>query len=48
MPLDIDECTTGVHNCTQNQQCVNRPGSFICECASGYEPSNGGSKTTDS
>ena len=35
--LDIDECTTGTHNCTQNQQCVNSPGSFVCECISGYE-----------
>ena len=39
--IDIDECTTGVHNCTQNQQCINRPGSFICECVSGYELLNG-------
>ena len=40
--LDVDECTTGVHNCTQNnQQCVNRLGSFICECVSGYELLNG-------
>ena len=38
---DINECVTGVHNCTQSQQCVNRPGSFVCECASGYESSNG-------
>ena len=35
--LDIDECSTGVHNCTQNQQCVNRPGDYECECVSGYE-----------
>ena len=34
--IDIDECSTGVHNCTQNQQCVNRKGTFICECVSGY------------
>ena len=34
--LDIDECSTGDHNCTQNQQCVNRNGTFICECISGY------------
>ena len=42
MLLDIDECSTGVHNCTQNHlQCVNRPGTFICECSSGYELLNG-------
>ena len=41
MLLDIDECSTGVHNCTQNQQCVNMPGTFICECVSGYELLNG-------
>ena len=35
--LDIDECSTGVHNCTQNQQCVNRPGNYVCECFCGYE-----------
>ena len=36
MLLDIDECSTGDHNCTQNQRCVNRNGTFICECVSGY------------
>ena len=43
MSLDIDECSTGVHNCTQNQhvQCVNSPGTFICECVSGYKLLNG-------
>ena len=35
--LDIDECSTGVHNCTQNRQCVNTPGDYECECFSGYE-----------
>ena len=39
--IDIDECATGGHNCTQNQRCVNRPGSFICECVSGYRLLNG-------
>ena len=37
----MDECSTGVHNCTQDQKCVNRLGTFICECASGYELING-------
>ena len=35
--VDIDECTTGDHNCTQNQDCVNLPGDYKCECISGYE-----------
>ena len=39
--IDIDECSTGVHNCTQNQQCVNSLGTFSCECNSGYELLNG-------
>ena len=39
--LDIDECTTGVHNCTQNQQCVNRLGNYVCGCVIGYELLNG-------
>ena len=41
MLLDIDECSTGDHNCTQNQQCVNMLGTFICECIGGYELVNG-------
>ena len=39
--IDIDECSTGVHNCAQNQQCVDRPGTFICECVRGYKLLNG-------
>jgi len=39
--LDIDECAAGIHNCTQNQQCINRPGFYDCECAIGYELLNG-------
>ena len=41
MLLDIDECSTGEHNCTHNQQCVNNPGDYQCECVSGYELLNG-------
>ena len=35
--VDIDECTIGVHNCTQDQRCVNTPGDYYCVCFSGYE-----------
>ena len=45
--LDIDECSTSAHNCTQNQQCVNMPGTFICECVSGYRFSGGTCKGND-
>ena len=46
MLIDINECTTGTHNCTQNQRCVNTPGNFMCKCVSGYEFSNGVCKGT--
>ena len=39
--VDVDECTTGVHNCTQDQRCVNIPGGYDCECCSGYEKIGG-------
>ena len=39
--IDIDECTTGVHGCLQTQQCINRPGNYVCECVTGYELLNG-------
>ena len=35
--LDIDECTTGDHNCKSNERCINRPGSFSCKCISGFK-----------
>ena len=41
MLLDINECSTGDHNCTQNQRCINEPGTFNCECFSGHELVNG-------
>ncbi|CAH8488553.1 unnamed protein product [Schistosoma margrebowiei] len=33
--LDIDECKLGTHNC--EQVCINTPGSYLCECHSGYK-----------
>jgi fibulin 1/2 len=35
---DIDECQTGTHECQGAlMQCVNRPGSYICQCPEGYQ-----------
>lgn len=35
--LDIDECETGTHKCTENQQCINRQGHYICQCPPGHK-----------
>ena len=32
--LDIDECTTGDHKCKPSEHCVNKNGTYICQCAS--------------
>ena len=32
---DIDECK-GNNNCTSNQECINKPGSYSCLCIKGY------------
>jgi len=33
---DINECTEGTHNCTDEQVCSNIDGGFICDCSKGY------------
>ncbi len=33
---DIDECAVNQGGCTANSHCVNKPGSFTCQCDSGY------------
>lgn len=39
---DIDECTstTYEHNCTENSNCENTNGSFLCPCKTGYHKDN--------
>jgi len=39
--VDIDECAAGIHNCSQNQECINDPGGYHCLCITGYELLNG-------
>lgn len=34
--VDIDECARGTHDCTSSQKCINRGGSFICDCPDGF------------
>ncbi|XP_078000540.1 protein kinase C-binding protein NELL1-like [Glandiceps talaboti] len=33
---DIDECASGTHGCHSNSECINLPGSFYCQCKTGY------------
>ncbi|XP_018494885.2 low-density lipoprotein receptor-related protein 1B-like [Galendromus occidentalis] len=34
--FDVDECATQKHNCSENEFCINREGSFECKCKFGY------------
>ena len=34
--LDIDECATMTHNCSDNGVCENTPGNYTCICLGGY------------
>ena len=36
VPTDENECETGGHNCNFNAECINLPGSFDCNCTTGY------------
>ena len=33
---DIDECSLSLDNCSPLQECVDTPGSFVCNCLAGY------------
>lgn len=35
--LDIDECQMGTHRCAVGQICHNLPGSYRCDCQTGYQ-----------
>lgn len=34
---DVDECQGNLHRCGEGQLCHNLPGSFRCECQTGYQ-----------
>lgn len=42
LPLDVDECTEGLSQCGPFTVCLNVPGSYRCECRSGYRPAEDG------
>ena len=33
---DINECDLNTHNCSNNADCLNTNGSFVCNCSSGF------------
>ncbi|XP_057716609.1 fibulin-1 [Corythoichthys intestinalis] len=35
--IDVDECQSGAHRCGEGQLCHNLPGSYRCECQTGYQ-----------
>lgn len=35
--LDVDECQSSLHRCGEDQLCNNLPGSYRCECQTGYQ-----------
>jgi len=36
IPIDIDECKLGTHDCHTNADCINKPGTFVCRCKYGF------------
>ena len=41
MTIDIDECATNQHNCSERMDCRNTVGSYECMCKEGYNFSMG-------
>ncbi len=35
--VDVDECQNSLHRCGEGQLCHNLPGSYRCECQTGYQ-----------
>ena len=35
--VDVDECQRNSHNCSKNARCMNKLGSFDCQCEVGYD-----------
>ncbi|KAE8619608.1 hypothetical protein XENTR_v10009877 [Xenopus tropicalis] len=43
---DIDECGTNTHKCGVNAKCINKKGSYQCQCESGYHRKGNTNKFT--
>ena len=39
--LDVDECATNRHNCSDRMDCIDTMGSYVCVCKEGYNVSIG-------
>ena len=33
---DMDECSYGLNNCTDNADCIDKEGGFDCQCSEGF------------
>ncbi|EHH59285.1 hypothetical protein EGM_09357, partial [Macaca fascicularis] len=41
MCQDVDECSSGLHQCDNSTVCFNTVGSYTCRCRPGWEPKHG-------